>query len=163
MEPPETAQHVQGHRRQRHQPILVALGIADMHPRPRGVDVTDLQAQPLAQAQAKTVGGEEEHPIAQHPRGREHPLGLSNGHDIGQTLRLGRLNQVHVRPGLLQHMGVKELQAIQIEPDRAPGMRLQQIGEIRHQLLLGEVRDFMLEEGPDAPNRPGIGLDGLRL
>ncbi len=40
---PETAQELVGGRRQRHQTILVALGIADMHLPPRAVNVGDRQ------------------------------------------------------------------------------------------------------------------------
>ena len=40
---PETAQELVGGRRQRHQAILVALGVADMHRLARAVDVADRQ------------------------------------------------------------------------------------------------------------------------
>ena len=42
-----------------------------MNPHPRGVDVGHRQCQPLAQAQAQAIQGEEEHPVAQHSPGCE--------------------------------------------------------------------------------------------
>ena len=41
--------------RQRHEAILVALGVADMHARVRGIDIGQLQAQTFAQAQAEAI------------------------------------------------------------------------------------------------------------
>jgi hypothetical protein len=70
---PEAAQELWVAVRQRHQAILVALGIADMHPRARRIDVADRQPQPFAQAQSQTVEGEEEHPVTEHLRGGENP------------------------------------------------------------------------------------------
>jgi hypothetical protein len=60
-------------------------------------------------------------------------------------------------------MSVEELQPIQVELDRAPGMAVQQIGEIFRQLLLGQVLDFIVEIGPDAADRPRVRLDRLGL
>ena len=57
---PETAQESVGGRRQRHQAILVALGIADRRTRACTVDVGNGQPQPFAKAQAETVEREEE-------------------------------------------------------------------------------------------------------
>jgi hypothetical protein len=62
-----------------------------------------------------------------------------------------------------QHMGVKELQSVQVELDRAPGMRVEQIDKIVGQLLLGQIVDVMVEIGADAADRPRIGVDRLRL
>ena len=63
----------------------------------------------------------------------------------------------------MQHIGIEELQTIQVELDRAPGKALEQVGEIVGQLLLGQSLDLIVKIGPDAPNRPCVGIDGLGL
>jgi hypothetical protein len=47
---PETTQQIQRCRRQRDKSILVALGIADMHPLACGIDIRHSQPQAFAQA-----------------------------------------------------------------------------------------------------------------
>ena len=43
--------------RQRHQAILIALGIADMHPLTLSIDITDLEAQSFTETQAEDCRG----------------------------------------------------------------------------------------------------------
>ena len=83
---PEAAQEFVGGRRQRHQAILVALGIADMHALARAIDVGDRQPQPFAQAQAETVEGEEEDAVTEYLRGQKNPLGLLDRDNVRQAL-----------------------------------------------------------------------------
>jgi len=134
---PETAQHPGGRRGQGRQTVLMALGIPDRHPSPRGVDIADLKAQPLAEAKAQAVEGEQEHPVAHHLRDLEQPLRLRHDEDVRQTLGPGRLDQVRGHPRLAQHRGVEELQAVQVQFDRAPRVRGQQVHEAVGQLRLG--------------------------
>ena len=47
--------------------------------------------------------------------------------------------------------------------DGAPGVGVEQIGEIAGQLLLRQIVDVVIEVGPDAADRSGIGRDSLRL
>jgi hypothetical protein len=54
MDLPEATQQCQCGRRQRHQAILVALGIAYVHTLTFGVDIADLQSQTLAETQPET-------------------------------------------------------------------------------------------------------------
>jgi len=68
---PEAAQEIERRLRQRNEAILVALGVADMHARVRGVDIAQLQAQTFAQAQAEAIEGEEENAVADHACGGE--------------------------------------------------------------------------------------------
>jgi hypothetical protein len=68
MQTPEPAQNLEGGFRQGNQPVLVALGVADMDPHVDGIDISHLEADALAKTQAKAVGGEEKHPVA-HPVG----------------------------------------------------------------------------------------------
>ena len=163
MHRPEAAQPIQRDRRQRDETILVALRIADRHPLARGIDVADLKTQALAEAQAKTVGGEIEDPVTEGTGLQEQPLGLLDGEDIGPALGLRRLDPIPVHPGLVPHMAVEKLQAVQVELDRAPGMAVQSVGELLSQRLLGQLVDRMVEIGPDAADRPCVGLDGLGL
>ncbi len=125
MHRPEAAQQMQGGLRQRHKTILVALGIADVHAAARGIDVADPEPQAFAQAQPQAIEGEVEHPIAEHARGGEDALGFGEGDDIRQALTFGRLDQAGRHPRFLQDMLGVELQAVQIEFDRAPGVRRQ--------------------------------------
>lgn len=60
-------------------------------------------------------------------------------------------------------MGVVELESVQIEPDRAPGVGRQPIGEIVDQLRLGQRIDVMVEVGTDTADGAGIRVDGLGL
>ena len=60
-------------------------------------------------------------------------------------------------------MGVVELQPVQIELDRAPGVRGQQLGEIVGQLLLGQRVGPLIEALADAPDGARVGVDGLGL
>ena len=88
MDLPETTQQIQGRRRQRHQPILVALGIADMHPLAFGIDITHLQSQAFAQAQAKTVEREKEYPVTERAGRREKLPSLFHGHECPANVGL---------------------------------------------------------------------------
>jgi hypothetical protein len=83
---PETTQELVGGRRQRHQAILVALGIADRHALARRIDVGDRQPQAFAQAQAETVEGEEEDAVTEHLRGQKNALCLLDRDDVRQAL-----------------------------------------------------------------------------
>ena len=52
---PEAAQHAKGGVRQRNEAVAVAFGIANVHTVAIGIDVTDPQGQPFAQAQTPRV------------------------------------------------------------------------------------------------------------
>lgn len=60
-------------------------------------------------------------------------------------------------------MGDEDLQAVQIEFDRAPRVRRHQFGEVVRELLLGEVVDPAIEALADPPNCARVRLDRLRL
>lgn len=160
---PELTQGAEGGVRQRDEAIPVAFGIANMHPLARRIDVADLQCQPFAQAQAQTVEGKIEHPIAQRARGGKKLLGLVDRDNVGQPLDLGRFDQMGHDPGFVQDVGGVELQAIQIKFDCAPGVGLDQVAEIVGQLGFGEVVDLVGEVSAQAPDGAGISLDGLGL
>lgn len=68
---PKRSQDAQALLRQRHQPILVALGIANMHPHVDGVNIANRQPDAFAQAQSHVVGGKEKDFVAQ-------PVGCGN-------------------------------------------------------------------------------------
>jgi hypothetical protein len=73
------------------------------------------------------------------------------------------LSALSAHSGLAQDVGVVELQAIEIELDRAPGVRVQQLGEVVGQLLLGEIIDSLIEVRADAADGARVGVDGLGL
>jgi hypothetical protein len=66
-------------------------------------------------------------------------------------------------PGLLQDVLVVELEPVQIELDRTPGVRLAQVGEVIHQVGLGQIVDLMIEVISDPADGARIRLDRLRL
>ncbi len=133
---PEAAQHITSGIGQRYQPVLIALGVADMHTPAHGIDIADLQAKPLTETQPHAVDGEVEDPLAESLSGGEQPCGLFDGNDIGQALGLGWLDQIDIDPRFVEHMGIEELEPVEIELDRTPGVGRKQIGEIVRELLL---------------------------
>ncbi len=130
--------------RQRHEAILVALGIADVHASAHGIDVADLQPQSQAEE------GEKEYPVAEHAGGGEYPFGFVNRDDVRQALAPGRLDQTGSDPGLAQDMLGVELQTVQVEFDGALGVRRQEFAEVVRQLRFGQVVDLMIEARADA-------------
>jgi hypothetical protein len=100
MELPEAAQQIQRRIRQRHEAILIALGIADMHAAALGIDIAHLQPQAFTEAQAEAVEGEIEDPVTEGMGGLEEPPGLFDGDDVRQTLGLGRLDEIECPQGL---------------------------------------------------------------
>jgi hypothetical protein len=127
---PEAAQHIACGIGQRHQAILMALGIADMHPFAHRIDITDLKSQPLAEAQAQAVDGKVEDPIAELLGSLEDSANLLDSDDVGQALSLGWLDQIDIDPRLVEYVGVVELETVEIELDRAPGVGREQIGKL---------------------------------
>lgn len=160
---PEAPQGIEGGIGQRHETIAVALGVPDVHPSTLRIDIADLQRQPFTETQAQAVQREIEHPVAQLARGRKQALRFIDADDVGQALRLGRLDQMRHDPGLAQDMNGIELEAVEIELDRAPGVRGDQVGEVVGQLGFGQVVDAMREIRTHATYRAGIGIDGLGL
>jgi hypothetical protein len=63
----------------------------------------------------------------------------------------------------MQHMGIIELEAVQIELDRTPGMRRLQISEIIGQLGFGQLINVLIEILANAANGAGVGLYRLGL
>lgn len=91
---PEAAQADQRRGRQRYQAVFVALGIANMHPLPRGIDIGHRQTQAFAEAQSQAVKREKEYPVTESMGHREQPPGFLNGDNIRQALCPWRLDQL---------------------------------------------------------------------
>ncbi len=127
---PEFPQLCQCRIGQRHQTVLVTLGIADVNALAFGIDVADLQSQPLAEAQAEAVERKEKDSITAHPGGEQKFTNLLDSDDIRQALRLRCFDQIQIDPRLVQHMDVEELQTVEVEFGRRPMMSVQQVGEI---------------------------------
>jgi hypothetical protein len=134
-----------------------------MHPFAHRINITDLKSQTLAETQAQAVDGKVENPIAELLGDLEDSASLLDSHDIGQALRLGRLDQIDIDSGLVEYMGVVELEPVKIEFDHASGVCREQIGKIFGQLLFGQVIDVVLEIITDAANCATIGFDGFGL
>jgi len=106
---PEISQHAQGLFRQRRQPVLVALGIADMDLHIFGIDIANGESDAFAKAQPHAVSGKEKDPVAQ-PVGRgKQTVQLLDGQDIRDPGSLWRFDQGDVLPGFVQYPGVKEI------------------------------------------------------
>ncbi len=163
MHPPEAAQNLVSCLRQRDEAIPIAFGVADMHAPAYRINVADLKPQSLAQAQPQTVEGEVEHPVADDAGGCEQPLGLVDRDDVRQALAPGRLDQTGRDPGLAQDVRVVELQPVQVELDRTPGVRGHQIREVIGELCCGQRVNLIIKVVADAADGAGVRLDGLGL
>ena len=163
MQLPELAQGGQRRCRQGHEAIPVALGVADLDAHPGGIDVADFEGQPFAQAQPQAVEGEVEHPVREGARRRKQALRFVDRDNVRQALGLRRLDQIRHHPRFLQHVGGVELQAVEIEFDRGPRMRADQVAEIFSELRLGEIVDLLAEIFAQAPDGASIGVNGLGL
>jgi len=106
---------------------------------------------------------EEEDAATEHLRRQKDPLGLLERDDVRQALCARRFDQTGCHPGLFQHVPVVELEPVQIELDRTPGVRLAQIGEVIHQVGLAQIADLMIEGVSHPADGARIRLDRLRL
>lgn len=88
---------------------------------------------------------------------------MLDANDIGQALGSRGFDQLRCHPGLTQHVGVVELQPLQIELHGAPGVRGDEFGEILPELILGELIDAMLIALTDSTDRARIRIDCLGL
>ena len=100
---PEISQNLQCFFRQWDQPVLVALGVANMDSHGNGIDIADLKGDTLAKAQAQRVDGEKKDPIAQLACGGDQLMELLDGQDIRDPGGLWRLDQGNVLPGFFQN------------------------------------------------------------
>ena len=116
---PEIFQDTQCIFRQRHQSVLVALGVTNMNPHVYGVYIANRQLDPFAKTEPHAVDSEEKDFIAQPVGCCKKPVHLLDGQDIRNPGRFWRFDQRNIVPGFIQYPGVKEFQAIQIEFDSA--------------------------------------------
>lgn len=159
--PPAPQQEQQG-LGDRHVAILVALAAADVQAHTPGIDVADLQRQPLAQAQPGAVEQDEEDAIAELAHRAEEGEHLRAREHIRQPLRARRLDDPLPVPGPVEDVAVEELEAAAVDVDRAPGVGPQQSGEVDPQVLGAQVIGAALEEAGGAAHRAGVALLGLR-
>ncbi len=151
---PEISQDMQRVVRQRHQPVLVALGVAKMNPHVDGVDIANGQTDSFAKVQPHAVGGKEKDFVAQPVGCGKQPAQLLDGQNIRDPGCLWWFDQGNVLPGFVYYPGVEKLQAIQIELDCAPGMVFQKLGEIIKQLIGCKVVNPTIEIVADTPDGP---------
>ena len=81
----------------------------------------------------------------------------------GRRCERGGLIRPGAHPGRLQDVLVIKLQPVQIELDRTPGVRLAQVGEVIHQVGLGQMLDLRIEVISDPADGARIRLNRLRL
>ena len=80
---PKATQHIQSCFWQRYQTVSIAFAVTNMHALTHSIDVTDPQAQALAQAQAQAIERKESHTITEHAGRDDDLLQLGAGDDIG--------------------------------------------------------------------------------
>jgi len=160
---PEAAQHAKGDLRQGHEAVAVAFGVANMHAVAIGINVTDPQGQPFAQAQPHAVQGEVKHPVAQNAGARENLLRLLHSQDVGQALGLGWFDEIGHVPRLSQYVLGVELVAIQIVLDGAPGVGINQAAEIVGQLGGREIVDLVVKVVAHVPDGAAVSIDAFGL
>ena len=90
-------------------------------------------------------------------------LCLLDGDDIGKALGSERFNEVDTGPGFIEHVGIVELESVEIELNHAPGVGVEKIRKIISELLGREVRDVMLELGANPADSAGVSLNGFGL
>ncbi len=95
---PELPQHVQGLVWQRHQPVFVDFGVANMHPHPVRVDIADGELDAFTQAQPHAVAGEKEDLVTQNAGCGKQLSHLFDRQDIRYSGGLGRFDQWEIFP-----------------------------------------------------------------
>ena len=93
-------------------------------------------------------------------RGAKHnPRQADATEPIGQSFNLGCADDVDPGPVLLENMQPEELHAIAVDFNRAPGVRIDQLGEIHFELLHGELIRAAIVISSDPPHSAGIDID----
>ena len=162
---PLLAQEHQGALGQRDVAIPVALAGADMEEHALGIEVTDLQAQALAQAQAAGVKSDEANAVVQGGNGRQDPTNLGGAEDDGEfDLGIGP-DQLHLTgPGATKGLFPEHL-------DRTQGLGARLAGDLLLGLEMDEVLANLLDgdefrrtivELAKVPDAGQAGLDGAR-
>ncbi len=83
---------------------------------------------------------------------------MFNGEGIRNPGDLRWFNERDIGPCLVQYIGVKELQTVKIEFERAPGKIFKQIVEVVKELIGGQVIDLAVKILSDPSDVPRVGL-----
>jgi len=134
-----------------------------MDPHVGGINIANGQGDSFAKAQAEAVGGKEEDAVTYSVCCGKKLVELFDGQDIRNPGCFGGLDQRNILPWFVEDLGVKELEAVEVEFDRAPRMAIQEIVEIVQELIGRQVFDTALEIVADAPDRPCVGFNGFGL
>lgn len=86
---PKCSQDAQGFLGQRYQPVLVALGIADMNPHIAAINITNCEFDTLSETQTHAVGGKEKDPVTQLVGFAKQPVQLFDRKYVWNSGRLG--------------------------------------------------------------------------
>jgi hypothetical protein len=154
---PVVAQAFEQERGQRHQAVLAALGGADVQEQALGVDIADVQADDLGDAQAGGVGGLQEQAIAEVADGGEQASDLVGAQDGGQGLGLLAVGDGDDDVGALQGEAVEQAQGTGGLVEAAPG------DLVCEQVQLVEARVFGVELLGGAAEVCGEASDGRYL
>lgn len=158
---PQRAQGVVREVGQRYQSVLMPLAAPDVDLAVRAVNVADLKRDGLPEAKAHRVGHQQENAVAQFARGADQLLDLSAGENIREGLNTGSLDEIEPGPVALQDVLPEELEAVAIDLHRAPGMRVDEFGEVGLQLRRGEPVGAAVKALSDSTHRPTAGIDGV--
>lgn len=158
---PQAAQRSVGEIGQRQESILAALTTAHMHLIAPAIDIAHLQRKRLAETKSQRIGGQQEYPVAEFTGGTNQPADLFESENIGERLDLWRLDDLDPGPVAFKHVFVEKLQAITVYLDGAPGMRIDQVGEVGGQLLNAQMIGATIEVSRNPAQCTGIGIDGF--
>ena len=160
MSPPVAAERGERQFGQDDVAVLLALAESDVDSMLLGVDVLDLERESLSQAKAHAVGTKEEGLVAVLASGVEKRRDLGIADDIRQGSNVLRAHDPRALPGLLEGVLEEERQPREIEPHRAPRMRLDEGEEVLVVLLVGNLVGAPIVSGGDTTHRPSVGIAG---
>jgi len=148
-------------KRARNTPVLVPFAASDVNLAIGSVDVTDLERQCFTETKPHRVGHQQKDTIAQFARRADQLLDLGAGENIRQGLNPRRLDEIEPGPVAFEDVLPEELETIAIDLNGAPGMSIDEFGEVALQLGCGELVGAAVEVLGNLTHRPRVGIDGL--
>ncbi len=139
----------------------MALASPDMYLFALTVDIAHLQRQGLSEAQAHRIGCQQKDPVAQPECGTDQLLNLGDGDNIRKRLYFGGFYYIYPLPVALKDMLPEELQAITVNLDGTPRMRLNQLGKIIFSLFQGQLIGAAIKMFTDPTHSPRVGINGF--
>jgi len=156
MELPESSKYPQGLVRQRNKPVLIAFGIADMDAPFVSIDISNSQPDAFSKTQSHAVDGEEKDPVTQPVCSSYELVYLLHSQDIRNPGGFRWFYERNILPCLMEDIGVKESQAIEIKLYGTPRTGVQEIIEIVEKLIQCKIVNGAVEIVSNASECPGI-------